>query len=276
MDPGPSPERRLERRLKKRLGGANHMTKKTKAAPAWRAPFLRALKATGNVRASASAAGVDHGTPYNHRLKDAAFAKRWEKALARAKGRPLRTPLDPSTSLRRACARDERGRTNAKLVLRHSKRHGAQLVKAGKGRWSAKAERAFLASLGETGCIRRAARAAGFSTTAIHNRLNTYPAFAEAAQAAIRQAKADLESMVLSAGIATFDPAAADEDDTRPRVTVAEAIAFLRLTPSAKGTGNARGRAIEEPSIEEVRDEVLRRIAAIRRHRDGGGGEAEA
>jgi hypothetical protein len=76
------------------------------------------------------------------------------------------------------------------------------------------AERAFLASLSETGCIRRAARAAGFSTTTIHSRLNKYPAFAQAAQAAIRRAKADLESMVLSAGIATFDPAAADDEES--------------------------------------------------------------
>jgi hypothetical protein len=240
------------------------MTKKHQATPLWRAPFLRALKATGNVRASAREAGVDHGTPYNHRLKDKGFAGQWERALAKRKGTP-----SPASG---------RGSEGDDLVLRHSKRSGAQLVKAGEGRWSAKAERAFLASLGETGCIRRAARAAGFSTTAIHNRLNNYPGFAEAAQAAIRQAKADLESMVLSAGIATFDPAAADGDDTRPRVTVAEAIAFLRLNPSAKGGGKgaANGqRAIEEPSIEDVRDEVLRRIAAIRRHRNGGG-EAEA
>jgi hypothetical protein len=248
------------------------MAKKSEATPLWRAPFLRALKATGNVRASAREAGVDHGTPYNHRLKDRGFAGQWERALAKRKGTPSRA--------------SGRGSEGDDLVLRRSKRSGAQLVKAGKGRWSAKAERAFLASLGETGCIRRAARAAGFSTTAIHNRLNNYPGFAEAAQAAIRQAKADLESMVLSAGIATFDPAAAataaDEDDTRPRVTVAEAIAFLRLNASAKGgaKGGAKGaangrRPIEEPSIEEVRDEVLRRIAAIRRHRDGGR-EAEA
>ncbi|HEX8533177.1 MAG TPA: hypothetical protein VF662_03340 [Allosphingosinicella sp.] len=245
------------------------MAKKSKAAPLWRAPFLRALRRTGNARASAREAGVDHGTPYNHRLKDKRFAGQWERALAKRKSAPVRAkgPLHQPTA-------GPPPRPGEELVVRISKRSGAQLVKAGKGRWSAKAERAFLASLGETGCIRRAARAAGFSTTAIHNRLNNYPGFAEAAQAAIRQARADLESMVLSAGIATFDPAAADEDDTRPRVTVAEAIAFLKLNPSAKGAGAAK--AIEEPSIEEVRDEVLRRIAAIKRHREGGGGEAEA
>jgi hypothetical protein len=268
------------------------MAKKHRAPPRWGAPFLRALEATGNVRVSARRVGVDHGTAYNHRRKDAEFAAQWERALHEAQ-RHLCEPSDAACGVaqdkpllrsseaiqagspRRSAPRDDGSGARADLVLRHSKRHGAQLVKAGKGRWSAKAERAFLATLGETGCIRRAARAAGFSTTTIHSRLNKYPAFAEAAQAAIGMARWDFQSMVLSAGIATFDPAAADVDEARPRVTVAEAIAFLKLTPSAKGTGKGKRLPIEEPSIEEVRDEVIRRIAAIRRHRDRGG-EAEA
>jgi hypothetical protein len=234
------------------------MKKKDEAPPAWQAPFLRALGRTGNARAAAAEAGVNHGTCYNHRQRDAAFAKAWERVLARNKAKKNR----PSRASGRGGSADD-------LVLRHSKRHGPQLVKAGKGRWSAKAERAFLGRLAETGCLRRAARAAGFSTTAIHNRLNLYPGFAEAAQAAIRRARVDFESMVLSAGIATFDPEPGAGEEGPPKVTVAEAIAFLRLTPSAKGAGKGKGRRAEEPSIEEVRDEVLRRLAAIRRHREG-------
>jgi hypothetical protein len=209
------------------------------------------------------------GTQHHCEPFDAACGVAQDKPLLRS------SEAIQAGSPRRSAPRDDGSGGHADLVLRHSKRRGAQLVKVGKGRWSVGAERAFLASLGETGCIRRAARAAGFSTTTIHSRLNNYPAFAEAAQAAIRRAKADLESMVLSAGIATFDPAAAEDDEARPRVTVSEAIAFLRLNPSAKGAGKGQHLPIEEPSIEEVRDEVLRRIAAIRRHGDRSG-EPEA
>jgi len=152
--------------------------------------------------------------------------------------------------------------------LRVSRRHGAQLVKAGKGRWSAGAEAEFLAQLRASGCLRRAARAVGFSTTAIHKRLNAYPSFAQSCQAAIRQARMDLESMVLSAGIATFDPEGIDdgEEAARPKVSVAEAIAFLRLNPSAKGVpAPSRDWSADEQDIEEVRAEVLRKVAAMER-----------
>jgi hypothetical protein len=81
-----------------------------------------------------------------------------------------------------------------------------------------------------------------------------------------------LHSLVIGAGIAAFDPGAAVGDV--PRVSVAEAIAILRLKgpPTSLGTGApgaglAGKPATEEPSIEAVRDEIEKRLAAIRKHR---------
>ncbi len=46
------------------------------------AAFLRALARTGNARAAATALGVHRATYTRHRAKDAAFAARWDAALA--------------------------------------------------------------------------------------------------------------------------------------------------------------------------------------------------
>ena len=149
-----------------------------------------------------------------------------------------------------------------------------QLVKAGKGRWSDRAEAMFLAELGVTGCVRRAARAAGFSTTALYARRKAHPDFADRWDEASAAAETYLRSLVLGAGIAAFDPFAEAEGEVegaRPRVTVAEAISILRLrgSSSATGGGGLGRHSPEEPSIEEVRDEVLQRLAAIRAHEEG-------
>jgi hypothetical protein len=134
----------------------------------------------------------------------------------------------------------------------------------------------YLAHLRATGCLSRAAAAAGFSTNAIDYRRKRYPAFRAECDAALEAAVAQLRSLVVAAGIAAFDPLPEDwpEGVERPKVTVAEAIAILRLkgasgAPGMSGKGNQH--MPEEPSIEVVRDEVLRRLAAIRRHREGGG-----
>ena len=235
------------------------MTRKKKA-PAWRAGFLRALARGRNVRAAAREAGVDHGTAYYHRKRDEGFAERWAKALAaRRVGNPLHQPsagTPPRTG-------EDLG-NGPELVLRHSKRHGPQLVRAAQGRWSGKAEGVFLEHLRATGCIRRAAEAAGFSTTALDYRRNKYADFAGRCDAAVEEAKVRLHSMVVAAGIAAFDPEAGDAE--LPKVSVAEAIAILRLK-GAPGAGLPAKPVPEEPSIEAVRDEILERLAAIRRHR---------
>src|SRR5437763_12922061 len=52
-----------------------------KKAPRWTIPFLRALERTGNARASAEEAGVDHTTAYLRRRTHPDFASDWEWVL---------------------------------------------------------------------------------------------------------------------------------------------------------------------------------------------------
>src|SRR5438270_12837209 len=58
----------------------SRMTKGRKA-PRWTIPFLRALERTGNARASAEEAGVDHTTAYLRRRTHPSFAADWEWVL---------------------------------------------------------------------------------------------------------------------------------------------------------------------------------------------------
>jgi hypothetical protein len=164
------------------------------------------------------------------------------------------------------------------MILRNSKKHGPQLVRAAEGRFNARARELCLTALAATGSVSRAAAAAGLSRETLSKRRAHYPDFAADWAAAEAHAKVHLHGLVVAAGIASFDPEAAAEGPEAPKVSVAEAIAILRLkggAPSPEtggrrfGGGGAANDA-EEPPIEEVRDEVLKRVAAIRRKREAG------
>ena len=51
---------------------------------AWRAPFLAALEASGNISAAARQAGVGRATTYRHRKAEPEFAAAWEEAMETA------------------------------------------------------------------------------------------------------------------------------------------------------------------------------------------------
>lgn len=145
------------------------------------------------------------------------------------------------------------------MILRASKR-GAQLVKVSPGRWSGAMEAAFLGAYAQSGCINWAARQAGISAEIIHYRKRHYPGFAADCAAAEARAKERLRELVTAAGLASFDPAIAEEG--LPKVSVAEAIAILRL----KGPGSEPRRKRPLRPIEEVRANILRKLDEIEAH----------
>jgi hypothetical protein len=227
---------------------------KQKTAKDWR-DLLGALRRTGNVRLAAREAGMDPGTAYDQRIKNDKFAARFD--AARAKGKAAAAA--GKARLRKAASQE--------LVLRRT-RHGDQLVRASPGRWCAKAEAIFLAELRRTGCVRWAAAACGLSTNTLYYRRKTYPAFAALWAAAEAEAKERIPALLSAATIASLDPEVAGED--LPKVNVDQAIAIARLKYSDGAGGRRRRSARPERPIEAVRDEVLRRLAAIRRHREKG------
>jgi len=253
----------------------------SKASPPWRRVFLRALGRTGNVRVAAAEAGVSHGTAYAHRLRNADFAAAWARVLRpfdagrdrRGSGQALGAPR-----LRSGRTSEEGAAGGTELSARTSARHGTQLVRVGVGRWSRGAEDVFLEALAGTACVRRAAAAAGFSTTAVYKRRGGDAGFAARWDAALAAAVERLDAFLVSAGLAGFDPALAA--DGVPQATISEAITILKMKGAGAGVNgggvNGAGRSKAgaglpaEPDIEAVRASILRKIEAIEAARKRG------
>ena len=127
-------------------------------------------------------------------------------------------------------------------------RPDGKLARAGEGRWTKRAEEAFLLELTVSGNVSQAARAAGFSTTAVYRRRMKEQRFAAAWEAAMETAKARVQAYLVEAATRTFDPDELPIGDGRelPTVSISQAISIARLkggSGSAKGAPGAGGAA---------------------------------
>ena len=264
---------------------------------AWRGVFLRALRGTGNVRASAARAGVDPGTAYDHRIKDAGFEAKWEAALGAFRAAAARGPLHhgasrrgppvagrpvPRTGLGLPGAIQPGTRPGEELIARRSKNHGVQMVRAAVGRWDTETEAIFLAGVRETGCVRAAADAAGLSTTAFYNRRANYPDFAERWDAMLEESKTRVPELLNAATIASLDPGVPKRGRRLPKVNVDQAIRISQMNQRAAAAaagGRGRGGRMRHAGVAtnaEVREALLKRLAAFRqRIRDRRAGKEE-
>ena len=285
-------------------------------APRWRRVFLRELARSGNVAGAAEKAGIDRSSAYQLRRRNAAFAASWERAMERAReglvacsrAHPRRLPqaggeLEARTVLPQAGGelkartvprplaggvRGGRGKLRLRddECVRASKAGRPCVVRAGPGRWSVGAERAFLEVLTATANVTAAARAAGVSTVAAYNRRKRWPGFAAAWDEAIAEGYVRLETLLIGAATATLEPVpgpsslrqAQDERGAfegryeMPEMTVAQAMNLVQLHRASQRGGREQryGWRRQLPDIEEVRAEVARRLAALRRARGRG------
>jgi hypothetical protein len=227
--------------------------------PRWVQPFLRALERTGEVRTAAADAGIDHTTAYQRRKSHADFGGAWAAALKahgeqkdRAREAEMREVVEtlrnapsPGSPSARPTSPAEGG---AEFVVRPLHGGGGKLVKAGSGRWSKKAEQAFLAELAASASIKRACEAAGFSRETLNKRRLKDRHFAAAWDAAVEMGKAEVQAYLVEATKQTFDPAElpGPDESPLPKVSVSEAINIARL----KGPGEnsaARKSTHEDP-----------------------------
>jgi hypothetical protein len=247
--------------LRPRSEGHPNMAR-SHTAPAWRRAFLRELARGGSVALAAGKVGIDRSSAYQARERNAAFAASWERALATARAG---LAGDAPAALPRLRG-DE--------VVRASKAGKPCVVRAGHGRWSVAGERAFLAALSASANVKAAARAAGVSAVAVYNRRRQWPAFAAAWDAAKAEGYVRLEMALIHAANATLDPEPeVEEAGEAPEVSVAEAMNLLKLHRASQQGGRAQryGWRRQAPDIEEVRAEILRRVAAIKRARGARG-----
>ena len=142
-------------------------------------------------------------------------------------------------------------------------------MRAGPGRWSTASERAFLAALTASANVKAAARAAGVSAVAAYNRRRQWPAFAAAWDAAKEEGWVQIEMGLIYAANATLDPEP-EVDEARadafagPEMTVEQAMKlWFHRADRERGKAPRYGWRRREPDIEEVRAELLRKVAAM-------------
>jgi len=266
-------------------------------APAWRRAFLRELARSGSVALAAEKCGIDRSSAYQVRKANPAFAASWERALSFARLRmsasaeigavPRPRPLPRRGGGTRADSARE-GKRAPRLrgdeVVRASKAGRPCIVRAGPGRWCVDSEQAFLAELAASANVKAAARAAGVSAVAAYNRRRQWPAFAAAWDAARAEGWLRIELLLIHAAGATLDPepplrpfdpstgSGLRARDERPEMTVEQAMQLWFHRPGARdGAGGGRGRGHgwrrREPDIEQVRAEILRKVAAMEKAR---------
>lgn len=145
-----------------------------------------------------------------------------------------------------------------------------KLVRSSDKRWSDSAEERFLEALAVTASVTAAARAAGFSTVAIYQRRTGEPGFAARWSAAMDVGYTLLEYLAMKTGTTTLEGKPLAGDHPMPRMTMAEEINLRRLHRA--GVRDERPQRsdwrAQEPDIELVRAQALRRVAVVQANPD--------
>jgi hypothetical protein len=236
-----------------------------------REKFLEVLGQTGNRRLAAEAIGVEPRLMDQRRRFDPLLDRQWQEATAQADRRLAGAsgPLD-------CIGGDE------PMVIRRGPGGRARIVKAGPRRWSRPVEERFFAALERCGNIAASARAVGFSQGCIAQRRRKWPYFARRMEEALEVAEVEIEFRMAAevrgiGGDGRFpqggvgpDMAAGESDRPQP-FDMDAAMRFLKWREEKRRGGGRRGRIPAPPDIDAVRARIIRKVAAIKRHRERGG-----
>lgn len=268
-------------------GGASRTRRRpaarTRLSAEKRGRFLEVLGQTGNRRLAAEAIGVEARLMDQRREFDPLLDREWRAALEQAERR-LAGASGPLDCIGGA----------EPMVIRRGRGGRLCMVRAGPKRWSRPVEEQFFAHLSATGNIAASARAVGFSQSAVDQRRRKFTEFAVRMEDALDDAEVEIEFRLAAEvrgrrvpGAEAADGAdGADAADAVPRdgpFDLDAAMRFLKWREDkrrgrnryGRRDGEARARAVEDMPIDAVREEVLRRVAAIRLHAKGRDGAAE-
>jgi hypothetical protein len=244
------------------------------------AAFLRALAQTGNLTVSAKRAGLGTSSVARHRKADEGFDRACRTAIAKAAAaieaaRCQSMPVPPWE-----------GTDGVELAVRGGRAPGArrrvQIARCRPGQWTAAREDRFLAVLSATCNVKAACAAVRIAKTSAYAHRRRWPGFAESWQEALREGAIELEAALLARGTDEFPWRELPDElaDGLPsglhvvQMTATDALRLLQMRFAAER--RAAEQAAELPSIEAVRDEILARLAAIRRNRQEQAAEEEA
>jgi hypothetical protein len=230
--------------------------------------FLDQLRRTGNARLAARAVGAHRAKFTKRRASHAAFAARWEMALAACdaalklgggprspEGTGLRTEGGEPTIVRLG---------NGRLQLRL----------APPGRMTAHAEQLFFRALAASANVRLSAAAAGFAAATFYGKKRTRPWFAGEMRYAVTIGCDRLEDVLMERVNELFGEAAPwregafGDDNPLPRMTVGQCIHLVTLHQNRDRLRERIDRQKSRPApFEETRDGYRRRREAAARAR---------
>lgn len=207
--------------------------------------FLRALAELKHVGRSAAAIGWTAPTAYERRRRCPAFRERWAALAARP-------PLELGPTVVRPHRVGIGGKPARPMRLRACKP------------WTPQIESDFLDMLASTCNVRLSAQSVGFHTHGIYRRRREHPDFERRWDAALAQGYARLEIELVRAAAESVEGVEFQERMIGP-VSAADAIRLLQLhRAQVTGQGRRPGTQAALPSIDEVRENIRRRAAAIR------------
>ena len=222
--------------------------------PRWTISFLRALKRTGDVRASAEDAGIDHTTAYARRRTHKDFAADWERAL---KAYAERVAADQERELR---SLDTLG-TNGPRPEGEWKR--AQLKRAAHDRWGPRKEKLFFDELAATANVKSSARAAGVSTQSVFARRLRDAHFRAIWAAVLETGRAAIEMQLVERAKKSFDPDEHDFGEAEPRVSVTEALRIVQHSGKGQAPAFMERRGFEEDG-DNVHERLLQKLLRLK------------
>ena len=234
--------------------------------------FLAALRASGNQTLAAERAKVSRSWVQSQRSEDPAFRRATEQAVDEARARLWAEPARrPPGGLRYAGGEE--------LVVRGTGGAGGgkrvQVARARVKQWSPRIEERFLSALAATCNVKAACGEVGLTPASAYNHRQRWPAFARRWAEAVELGHTMLEFAVIQAAGNFFSgdgpvvPSAAGPGGVVREITADHAIHLLHMHKhQVLALGKRPGLRAREPDIEEVRESVLRRLAALERARE--------
>ena len=148
------------------------------------------------------------------------------------------------------------------LLLGGSKR--PQLREPEGRSWTAKKERAFLASLGETCNVKLSAKRAGISHNCVYERRNKNASFRASWDAALATGYAQLEMMLLERALHGVEKTVVARDGTTTVMREYSDRTALALLRMHRENASIAGESVDEGEWQEARDRIVARLQRIR------------
>ncbi|HEY7806857.1 MAG TPA: hypothetical protein VIC34_06615 [Croceibacterium sp.] len=242
-----------------------------KFGQARREAFLAALRETGNQTIAAERAKVSRSWVSLHRSSDPEFRRACEEAREAARARLSGAP-DQVRSARGSCEPPSGWGflDGEELVVKGTGGAGGgkrvQIARARLRQWTPRVEERFLETLAATCNVKAACAEVGLTPASAYNHRNRWARFGERWREAVETGYTQLEMGLIEQAGNLFSGEGPAEVGPIRAMTADHAIHLLHMHKhQVHGLGKRPGLRARDPDIEDVRAEILRKVAAMER-----------